>query len=84
MAASLKCAALSGQDVIHLPFLFWLEEDVEEDRNNQQEAGHSHHSHNQPREGGVCGKRGSEVRVKCGYDFIFLVYDYIFCTMRPT
>lgn len=60
MTVQLECAALSSQDVIHLSLLFGLEEDEEKDRNQQQEAGSSHHSYNQPCEGGVCGKKESQ------------------------
>lgn len=52
----LEGAVLPGQDVIHLVFPFRFEEDVEEDGNHSQEAGHGHRSYHQPCECGVCGE----------------------------
>lgn len=57
-------AALSGQDVIHISFLFRFEEDVEEDGNHGQEAGRSHHRYSQPCKGGVCEKRRTQVNAR--------------------
>ena len=55
----LEGAVLSSQKVIQFPFPFGFEEDVKENRNHTEEAGHSHCSDHQPCECGVC-KEGDE------------------------
>lgn len=49
--AVLDGAVLSRQNTVQLMFAFRLEDDVDEDRDNDEEAGQGH---NQPRGHGVC------------------------------
>lgn len=53
----LEGAILPSKKVIHFPFPFRFEEDIEEDRDYSQEAGHRHHSYHQPCKCGVCEER---------------------------
>ncbi len=55
--AELEGAVLPSQKVIHFLFPFRFEEDIEEDRNHCQEAGHGHRSYHQPCKCGVCEQR---------------------------
>lgn len=75
--AQLEGAALSSQEVIHLLFPFRFEEEIEEDGNHSQEAGHRHHSYHQPCKCGICQERGG------GKYTVFFLNQTIIVSIHP-